>query len=185
MYKLFFVDFHSEKNEFSKEQVQNFVKRKCAETANPNMYNENTINKDIDVLFKNYLAPIANKPNEDLLSLMTVLNLIRQTDRHEDNQGRKITYYNFNTIGKQKIIPEVFLYAIIDVKGSDKAVSYDVLYSLSLLFCLSSSELIDTISYIEKEYSDTLKFTDDGGIKQLLFIKELDKQKVLDNYYKN
>ncbi|MCB9017733.1 MAG: DUF4007 family protein [Prevotellaceae bacterium] len=185
LYKLFFVDFHSEKNEFSKEQVQNFVKRKCAETANPNMYNENTINKDIDVLFKNYLAPIANKPNEDLLSLMTVLNLIRQTDRHEDNQGRKITYYNFNTIGKQKIIPEVFLYAIIDVKGSDKAVSYDVLYSLSLLFCLSSSELIDTISYIEKEYSDTLKFTDDGGIKQLLFIKELDKQKVLDNYYKN
>jgi hypothetical protein len=78
---VFFVDFHNEKNEFTKEQVQSFVKRKCSETTNPNMYNENTIGRDIEVLFKNYITPSSNKPNEDLLSLMTGLNLIRIIDK--------------------------------------------------------------------------------------------------------
>lgn len=174
IYKLFFVDFHREKNEFSKEQVLGFIKRKCSETANPNMYNENTIAKDVDVLLKNYFIPSDNKPNEDLLSLMTGLNLIRKVDKN---------IYCFNAVGKQKIVPEILLYAIVNVKGNDKSVSYDTLYNLSLLFCLSQSELIDTIMNLEKRYSDTLKFTDDGGIKQLLFIKELDKQNVLNKYY--
>lgn len=174
IYRLFFVDFHKEKNEFTKEQLQSFVKRKCSETSNPNMYNENTIGRDIEVLFKNYIAPSSNKPNEDLLSLMTGLNIIRSMDKK---------VYGFNVIGKQKIVPEILLYAIIDSKGNDKSVSYDMLYNLSLLFCLSSSELIDTILYLENKYSDSLKFTDDGGIKQLLFIKEINKQDVLNKYY--
>lgn len=183
LYRLFFVNFHSEKNEFSKDQILNYVKRKCAETENSNVFNEITVKKDIDVLFKNYLAPIANKPNEDLLSLLTGLNLIRQADRHENNLGHFITYYDFNIIGKQRIVPEILLYAIIDNKSMEKAVSFDSLHSLSLIFCLSFSELMDAITYLENKYSNALKFTDDGGIKQLLFIKDLDKLDVLNNCY--
>jgi len=34
-----------------------------------------------------------------------------------------------------------------------------------------------------EKYPDLLVFVDDGGIKQLLFIKDMDKQEVLNSYY--
>lgn len=183
IYKLCFVDFHAEKNDFTKEQFQGFIKRKCSETDNPNMYNDNTIWKDINVLLQNYVTPINTKPNEDSFALLSGLNLIRQTGFQEDSQEHKKPLYSFNVVGKQCFVPEILLYAIIDRKGESKSVSYESLYELSLLFCLSPSELIDTIKILESQYSTALRFTDDGGIKQLLFIEEIDKMNVLDKYY--
>jgi hypothetical protein len=177
IYKLFFIDFHKEKNnEFTKEQLQLFLKRKNAETAYANLYNENTVKRDIGVLLQNYVMPKQDRPNEDFAALLLNLNLIRQSEI--DNK----TLY-FNVKGRNELVPEIFLYAIIDDKNSEQIVSFDRLMDLALIFCLSKTELIDTVLLLVEKYPQQLRFTDDGGIKQLFFLKEIDKNEVLEKYY--
>ncbi|MDR3338536.1 MAG: DUF4007 family protein, partial [Candidatus Symbiothrix sp.] len=113
IYKLFFVDFHKEKsNEFNREQLLNFLRRKSFETDYSNLYNENTVKRDIGVLLQNYTIPEQGKPNEDFSALLINLNLIRQVDSK--------TYY-FNMKGKNELTSEILLYAILDWKGKDKS----------------------------------------------------------------
>lgn len=177
IYKLFFIDFHKEKNnEFTREQLQHFLKRKNAETAYANLYNENTVKRDIGVLLQNYVMPKQDRPNEDFAALLLNLNLIRQSE--SDNK----TLY-FNMKGRSELVPEIFLYAIIDDKNSEQIVSFDRLMDLALIFCLSKTELIDTILLLVEKYPQQLRYTDDGGIKQLFFLKEIDKNEVLEKYY--
>jgi len=177
IYKLFFVDFHKEKNnEFTRDQLQLFLKRKNNETAYAHLYNENTVKRDIGVLLQNYVIPKQDKPNEDFSALLLNLNLIRQSD--SENK----TLY-FNTKGKSELVPEIFLYAVIDDKKEEQVVSFDRLMDLALIFCLSKTELIDTILLLVEKYPKVLRYTDDGGIKQLFFLKEIDKNGVLEKYY--
>lgn len=177
IYKLFFIDFQKEKNnEFTREQLQHFLKHKNAETAYANRYNENTVKRDIGVLLQNYVMPKQDRPNEDFAALLLNLNLIRQSE--SDNK----TLY-FNIKGKSELVPEIFLYAVIDDKKEEQIVSFDRLMDLSLIFCLSKTELIDTVLLLVEKYPKYLRYTDDGGIKQLFFIKEIDKNEVLEKYY--
>lgn len=175
IYKLFFIDFHKEKNnEFTREQLQYFLKRKNAETPYGHLYNENTVKRDIGVLLQNYVMPQKEKPNEDFSVLLINLNLIK----HSEDK----TFY-FNTKGKNELTPEIFFYAIIDDKKDEQIVSFDRLMDLALIFCLTKTELIDTIQFLVKKYPQVLRYTDDGGIKQLFFLEELDKTVVLETYY--
>lgn len=177
IYKLFFIDFHKEKNnEFTREQLQHFLKRKNAETAYANLYNENTVKRDIGVLLQNYVMPKQDRPNEDFAALLLNLNLIRQSE--SDNK----TLY-FNMKGRSELVPEIFLYAIIDDKNSEQIVSFDRLMDLALIFCLSKTELIDILLLLIEKYPKHLRYTDDGGIKQLFFLKEIDKNEILEKYY--
>ena len=175
IYRLFFVDFQKEKNsEFTRDQLQLFLKRKNNETVYAHLYNENTVKRDIGVLLQNYVMPKQDRPNEDFAALLLNLNLIRQT---EDK-----TFY-FNTKGKSELIPEIFLYAIIDDKKEEQIVSFDKLMDLALIFCLTKTELIDTILLLVEKYPKSLRYTDDGGIKQLFFLQEINKNDVLEKYY--
>jgi hypothetical protein len=177
IYKLFFVDFHREKNnEFTREQLQLFLKRKNAETAYSNLYNENTVKRDIGVLLQNYVMPKQDRPNEDFAALLLNLNLIRQSENEN-----KTLYFNIK--GKSELVPEIFLYAIIDDKNGENIVSFDRLMDLALIFCLSKTELIDTVLLLVEKYPRLLRYTDDGGIKQLFFLQEIDKNDVLEKYY--
>jgi hypothetical protein len=175
IYKLFFIDFHKEKsNEFTKDQLQLFLKRKNGDTKYDHLYNENTVRRDIGVLLQNYVTPKPDKPTEDFSALLINLNLIKQAEEKK---------YYFNVKGKNKLIPEIFLYAIIDDNQNENIVPFDKLLDLALIFCLTSSELIDTILLLVEKYPNSLRFTDDGGIKQLFFLQEIDKNQILEKYY--
>jgi hypothetical protein len=177
IYNLFFIDFHKEKNnEFTREQLQLFLKRKNAETAYANLYNENTVKRDIGVLLQNYVMPKQDRPNEDFAALLLNLNLIRQSDSENKTQY-------FNVKGRSELVPEIFLYAIIDDKKEEQIVSFDRLMDLALIFCLSKTELIDTVLFLVEKYPQLLRYTDDGGIKQLFFLQEIDKNEILEKYY--
>ena len=175
IYKLFFIDFHKEKNnEFTRDQLLYFLKRKNNENGYPNLYNENTVKRDIGVLLQNYVIPQKEKPNEDFSALLINLNLIKHS-----GSG---TFY-FNTKGKNGLAPEIFLYAIIDDKKDEQIVSFDRLMDVALIFCLTKVELIDTIQFLVKKYPQVLRYTDDGGIRQLFFLEEMNETKVLEIYY--
>ncbi|KAF5042802.1 hypothetical protein DSECCO2_508850 [anaerobic digester metagenome] len=175
IYKLFFIDFHRERSyEFTREQLQNFLKRKNAETRYAHLFNENTVKRDIGVLIQNYVTPQQNKSNEDFSALLLNLNLLKQSEN-------KSLYFNMK--GKNNLPLEILLYAIIDDKKDENIVSFEELMDIALIFCLTKTELIDAILLLVKKYSDSVTFTDDGGIKQLFFLKELDKTEILDTYY--
>ena len=174
-----FVQFQKERKVFEREQLVNFVKRLMIEDGKDKIFNVNTTKKDVGVLLQNYVQPYKAKSFEDYSSLLIDLDLVRT----EDN-GKT---FAFNIEGKRRVPMEIFLYAILQEKGKDKSVSYDTLQELGLMFCMTDAEVIDMAQAIGEHYSEYVQYSDNAGIRQLLFkegssLKDID---VLDKYYKN
>ena len=61
LYNMLFLGVQRELKTFDREQVQAYVKRKCNVPEQKNVYNENTVKKDINVLLANYVMPNSTK----------------------------------------------------------------------------------------------------------------------------
>ena len=183
LYKLFFVDFQKERRLFDREQVVSFVKRKMAKAEKQNMFNENTVKKDVGVLLLNYCLPRNPQSNEDFSTLLMDLDLLRQTDKTESLEDKRSRYF-FNIEGKRQVTPAIFLFALLTVKEeNDNSIPYDTLHELGLIFCMTDLEVIDMLKQLSETYSDALTYSDVVGIRQLQFTQQLDAKQVLDNYY--
>lgn len=179
LYNITFTKFQKERKTFDREQLVNFVKRLMIEDNKTKIFNPNTTKKDVGVLLQNYTQPYKAKSFEDYSSLLIDLDLIRVED-----DGKS---YAFNIEGKRTIPLEIFLYAVLNEKGNDRSVSYDVLQDIGLIFCMNDAEVIDMAQAIGQRYSSYVQYSDNAGIRQLLF-KEgatLNGKEVLDKYYKN
>lgn len=182
LYKMFFVDFQKERRLFDRGQVVSFVKRKMIEAGKENLFNENTVKKDVGVLLLNYCLPRNPQSNEDFSTLLMDLDLLRQVDK--TNGDDKRNGYYFNVEGKRKVTPEIFLFALLMTKEeNDNSISYDTLSELGLMFCMTDLEVIDMLKYLSEEYSESLTYSDVAGIRQLQFTKQMDAKQVLEKYY--
>ena len=179
---MFFVDFQKERRLFDREQVVGFVNRKMIDAGKENLFNENTVKKDVGVLLLNYCLPRNPQSNEDFSTLLMDLDLLRQVDK--TNGDDKRNGYYFNVEGKRKVTPEIFLFALLMTKEeNDNSISYDALYELGLMFCMTDLEVIDMLKYLSEEYSESLTYSDVAGIRQLQFTKQMDAKQVLEKYY--
>lgn len=124
IYNLTFVEYQREKKEFSKDELRNFIKRKCSVPEQRNVYNENTVKKDIGVLLKNYVAPKDLKNIEDFSALLIGLGLIVNKDSD---------VYSYRVTEPEDIAPDVVLFALLTLSGGDKR--YLLIYSRSCLLC--------------------------------------------------
>jgi hypothetical protein len=186
LYKMFFVDFQRERRLFDREQVANFVKRKMMEVGKGNLYNDNTVKKDIGVLMLNYCLPKDPKSNEDFSTLLMDLDLLRQTDKKDktNDLNDKRNRYFFNLEGKRRVTPEIFLFALLMIKDeTDNSIEYDSLQEIGLMFCMTDLEVIDMMNELSESYSDTLTYSDVAGVRQVQFTKKIDAKQVLDGYY--
>lgn len=182
LYKMFFVDFQKERRLFDREQVVSFVKRKMTEAGKDNLFNENTVKKDVGVLLLNYCLPRNPQSNEDFSTLLMDLDLLRQVDKTSGDDKRN--GYYFNVEGKRKVTPEMFLFSLLMTKEeNDNSISYDTLSELGLMFCMTDLEVIDMLKYLSEEYSESLTYSDVAGIRQLQFTKQMDAKQVLEKYY--
>ena len=179
LYNILFLRYQKERKQFAKEQVLNFVKRLMAEDDRLKQFNSNTVGKDFGVLVQNYVQPSKPKSYEDYSSLLIDLNLIRN-----DNSDRG---YAFNIEGKRTVPTEIFLYAVLWMKGSDRTVSYDTLQNVGLVFCMTDMEVIEMLQQIDREYSEYVQYSDNAGIRQLLFKegKLMNPIDLLNRYYDN
>ena len=67
-------------------------------------------------------------------------------------------------------MPEVVvLYALLDLKGDDKTISFNTLLDLSLLFCMTITEFIGIIKKIEEDFSDLKSYNDNSGVRNVQF----------------
>ncbi len=124
-------------------------------------FNANTVKKDVGVLLQNYAQPYKPKSFEDYSSLLIDLDLVRV-----DDGGKS---FAFNIEGKRKVPMEIFLYVILQEKGKDKSVSYDTLQEIGLMFCMTDAEVIGMAEAIGERYSEYVQYSDNAGIRQLLF----------------
>lgn len=175
LYKLLFTQLQKERKLFDRQHVVNYVKRIMTEDGKQNMFNENTIKKDIGTLLQNYVLPQKAKALDDYSALLIDLDLIRM-----DADGKS---YVFNIEGKRQVPWQLFLFALLSLKGKDNTIGYDLLQEVGLVFCMNDIEVIEMCRIIEANHSDDIRYSDTAGIRQLQFIHRLTVENVLDEYY--
>ena len=178
IYQIFFCEFQRERTYFTKEQLVSYIKYKLIDEGLKNSYNENTVKKDIDVLFHTYALPRKPQSNEDFSALFIDLDLLRISDNNKE--------YYFNTEGKRKIPMQIFLYALSKLreKENDNTLPYDdIRHYIGMPFCMTDAEIIDMLKQLSDRYSDYVAYSDEAGIRQIQFIKDIVSETILNDYY--
>lgn len=176
IYKTTFVDYHRQRNIIEKSKLQNYIKHICFdETGYKNLYNDNTVKRDIGVLLHNYCAKNGGNVNiEDSNSLFAPLNLICETEKNT---------YRFNYDTRSDVPSLIFLYALLIKFEGRNSISFEDITELALIFCLTNNDLLDIINYLCDLYPSEIVFSDVAGIKELQFRATLNSIDVLDRYY--
>lgn len=178
LYNLFFCGYQKGHTQFEREQIVTYVKLNMIEANKQNVFNENTVKKDVSVLIQNYALPRKYQSNEDFSSLLIDLDLIRQ------NTEKKGYYINID--GKRKVAKEIFMYALLVLKEQegDNTISYDTVQDkVGLTFCMQDYETIEILKLLANEYSNYMSYSDNAGIRMIQFTQNLDKEQVLNDYY--
>lgn len=176
LYNLLFVEYQREKKELDRELLQNFVKRRCNVPEQKNVYNENTVKKDIGVLLHNYLAPKSLLSVEDFTGIMVSLNLLRRLDNGET--------YVFNEIAGNAIDNRIILFAILDTAKDDTTISFYEIQELALTFGMPLTKFIEVVRKIEAKYPKQIHYSETSGVRNIQFTgAKLDKNKILRQYY--
>lgn len=176
IYKTTFVDYHHQRNIIEKSKLQNYIKHICFdETGYKNLYNDNTVKRDIGVMLHNYCAKNGGNVNvEDSNSLFAPLNLICETEKNT---------YRFNYDTRSDVPSLIFLYALLVKFEGQNSISFEDITELALIFCLTNNDLLDIINYLCDLYPSEIVFSDVAGIKELQFRATLNSIDVLDRYY--
>ena len=174
IYHIIFVDYQRERKEFTRDDLQTYIRRKCLALNQKNVYNENTVKKDIGVFLKNYVSPKDLKTIEDFSALLINLNLINLISSDT---------YRLREVSGEEIAPEIVLFALLTIGGKENTISLDGLHRLSLIFCLPMLTLIEVIRSLELTYPHAIVFSDNSGIKNVQFLCKLNKYEVLKKYY--
>lgn len=178
IYKTTFVDYHRQRNIIEKSKLQNYIKHICFdETGYKNLYNDNTVKRDIGVMLHNYCAKNGGNVNiEDSNSLFAPLNLICETEKNT---------YRFNYDTRSDVPSLIFLYALLIKFEGRNSISFEDITELALIFCLTNNDLLDIINYLCHLYPSEIVFSDVAGIKELQFRATLNSIDVLDRYYED
>lgn len=176
IYKTTFVDYHRQRNIVEKSKLQNYIKHVCFdETGYKNLYNDNTVKRDIGVMLHNYCAKNGSNVNvEDSNSLFAPLNLICEIEKD---------IYRFNYDTRSDVPSLIFLYALLVKFEGRNSISFEDIAELALIFCLTNNDLLEIINHLCDLYPSEIVFSDVAGIKELQFRATLNPTEVLDRYY--
>lgn len=175
LYNLVFTKLQRERKIFDKQSVINLVKRTMIEDGKQSLFNENTVKKDLNVLLQSYILPSRTISFEEYSSLLLDLSLIRESSLEKQ--------YTFNTEGKRTVPWQIFLFAIVTLRGKDNTVNFDVLQDTGLIFCMNDMEVIEMCKEIESHHSHDVRYSDIAGIRQIQFINSISPMSILNEYY--
>ena len=176
IYRTTFVDYHRQRNIIEKSKLQNYIKHTCFdETGYKNLYNDNTVKRDIGVMLHNYCVKNGGNINvEDSNSLFAPLNLVCEVDKDT---------YRFNYDTRRDVPNLIFLYALLIKFEGQNSISFEDIAELALIFCMTNNDLLYTINNLCDLYPSEIVFSDVAGIKELQFRATLNPIEVLDRYY--
>lgn len=187
IYSLFFNEFRKERYEFTKEQLNSFLKRKVFD--NNHTYNTKTIDKDIDVLIRSYLKPDLSESKseieKDFARLLIDLDLLYHV--REKSEDKTINWFKVEGANRNNLPSQFVLFSILDNTEYGETVSFKDLLSSpnspGLVFVLNKEGLYNKIQQITEEFP-TMIFSETAGNQVLKIDRELDKWKVLNEYYR-
>lgn len=175
IYNLLFVDYQREKKDFDRDTLNAFIKRRCNVPEQKNVYNENTVKKDIGVLLHNYLAPDSLVSLEEFSGLLISLNLLRKIDKD---------VYAFNETSISALDPSIIWYSILDSRGNDTTISFDKIQELALSFGMQITSFIEIIRGLAQRYPQIIQYSETSGVRNIQFIGcPPNKFDVLKDYY--
>ncbi|MBT3612210.1 MAG: DUF4007 family protein [Flavobacteriales bacterium] len=183
LYNEVFNEFRKEKIEFVKSQLLKFIISKLEIEGFKN-FTINTIDKDVNVLLRNYCFSNSIKHNleDDLSSLLIELELIEKVDVTSSNEQ----YYAFNVTERLDLPWQIFLYIVLDLFSEETTVDLHSLEtkvnSPGLLFCMNKVGIINKMQEISVNISDVV-YKNDAGIITVSGLDKLDKNKILAEYY--
>ena len=187
IYNFVFNEFRKERNDFTKDQLHGFLKRKCIEVST-SLYNLNTITTDINVFLRNYVKPHRDDKMEiedDFSSIMIDLDLIKAYKQKID-QGI-ITRYKVEAQERLDLPSEIILYGILDNYAGQKTISFRELLtgfnSPGAVFSLTADSLYNKIILLTDRYREIV-YTETAGNQILQLKGNLQKQNILNDYYR-
>ncbi len=181
LYSLFFNEFRKERFEFTKEQLLNFLKRKCDEVGLT--VSENSLNADIDVFVKTYLRTKKKTKNieDDFSGLLIDFDVVQEFDKSDEH-----VWYRVESKDRETIPLEIVFYSMLDQESGNASISLRKLLnennSVGIVYALNESGLMKKIEAITDKYNHVI-FTDDAGIREVQFTEPFDKDNLLMNYY--
>lgn len=184
IYQLAFNEFRKQRIEFTREQLANYLSRKCGEidyTISPR-----TLRSDVDAFIRTYSRPTNRSTNQedDFSSLLIDLDLIQGHSRSRADGG---TVYRIESKDRKTVPTEVLLFAMLQ-QNDGQSISFSRLMAdpnnVGNVFALNRDGLQRHAELIAKEFSQAT-FTDDAGIKEIQFSQRPDPYTVLDHYYRN
>ena len=189
IYNMFFNDFRRERFEFTKEQLLHFIKRRVKEDNQSKVYNEKTINNDINVFIRNYLRPKNNERKsdieEDYSRLLIDLNLIFKSREHLE--GKSVEWFKVEGADRSYLPLNLVLFAILDNPKYGQSISFRELlntsYSPGLVFVLNKEGLYSKVQQLAETYSNIV-FSETAGNQVVKIDNELNKWEVLNEYYR-
>ncbi|MBR51407.1 MAG: hypothetical protein CMD58_02710 [Gammaproteobacteria bacterium] len=183
IYSEFFNSFRKEKIEFVKSQLSKHIVSKL-EIAGFKNFTLNTIDKDVNVLLRNYCFSNTIKHNleDDLSSLLIELELIEKFDVTSSSEQ----HYSFNVTERKELPWQIFLYIVLDLFNKETTVDLHSLEtkvnSPGLLFCMNKAGIVNKMQEISDNLADVV-YKNDGGIITISALDRLDKNKILSQYY--
>jgi len=176
IYRLFFTEFRKTRidNKFTKENLYNFLKRKCFEHEENN--SQKTLENDIKVFLKNYVLPQKHSKSveDDFSALFIDLSLINQLEPN---------LYHINLSSRADLPDLILLYVILDHFENQVSITFsDIRDLVSNNFLMNIEGLDNKISNLVESRSE-ITYKEDAGRKELQFKKSIDKNSVLSEYY--
>lgn len=189
IYNLVFNEFKKERSYFTKEQLLAFIKRKYDENGIINLYNENTINLDINIFLKNYLRPSSDDQvdiEEDFSGLLLELDVLKNF-KQKDVDNRLVNWYQFEHNERDNIPCEIIFYSILDNFENSTTISFNDLLignnSPGLIFSINSDGLYKKLIEITNSYNN-VTYSETAGNQILQISKKFNPYMVLNGYYK-
>jgi len=188
IYNMIFNEFRKERLEFTRNQLHNFIKRKCEEYDFN--YNENTVNSDIKVFLKSYIKPREGKIEieDDFVGLLMDLELVKHQKAKDRDYNNLIDWYKIDNDVRDELPYQIVLHSILDNPSYGNSVSFKELQigynSPGMVFAINAEGLFNKIEQITECYNQII-FTETAGNQLLQFNSKPDKWAVLNDYYTN
>jgi hypothetical protein len=188
IYSIFFNEFRRGKNEFTKDQLAKFTLRKIEQDGKANA---NTVNADIAVFIRNYLAAdykLAKADVEDDFSNLLFDLELMQHFQIENAEGKTMEWYRVDNQIRHDLPAAIVLYTILDNPVYGKSIPFRELLtgfnSPGAIFALNEDGLYQKIEQLVSKYNNIV-YKETAGVKEFQIKGQLDKIEILNGYYKD
>jgi hypothetical protein len=188
IFHLVFNHFRKYRTEFTKEHLLSFIK--SSTLGGNSLPADSTLNTDVGVFIKTYLQPNSRNGKkyieDQFSSLLMELNLIKEVEAEADDDEGKKTWYRFEQPYHNTLPIEIFLYSILENENFTNSISFQDLLnaenSPGSVFLLNPDSLVIKIEELT-QHDERIVYTDDGGIRQLQILDDINPIDVLISYY--